>query len=176
MTQEPNLHDAVEHAWKVHGAIDSWTAKVDVKASIVLSLLSAAFATAILLAQKDQPLAGLDGWNVWATRAGFMLLGFGVALSGGVVFPHLRRRASEDEWRSNSIYFGHLRRWEAADLTRVLSGQTNRDRLELLARQHIRMSEIAWHKHARLQYSMLVASLGILLLILGSICERRMVC
>lgn len=171
MTQEPNLHNAVENAWKVHSAIDSWTAKVDVKASIVLSLLSAAFATAILLAQKDQPLAGLDGWNLWVTRAGFLLLGLGVALSGAVVFPQLRRRASDQEWRSNSIYFGHLRRWDAADLAGVLSEQTDRDRLELLARQHIRMSDIAWRKHARLQYSMLAAAIGVLLFLLGSICE-----
>lgn len=46
MTQDPDLHDTVEQAWHVHSAIDSWTAKVDAKASIVLSLQTAVLATA----------------------------------------------------------------------------------------------------------------------------------
>jgi hypothetical protein len=85
-------------------------------------------------------------------RLGFLLLVIGVFLAGGVVFPQLRRHSTDDEWKGNTIYFGHLRRWEPSELARELARQTDQDRLNLLARQHVRMADIAWRKHAWLQY------------------------
>ena len=90
-------------------------------------------------------------------------MAIGIALAGLVVFPYLDRRKARVQWRSEAIYFGHLRRWRPSELADYLSALSARTQLDILSRQLVTTPKIAWIKHARLQWSMLAAALGTLL-------------
>lgn len=145
-----------EYAWRVHAALDSWTGKVDTKASIALAIEGAAFGFALSQSREGEALASLDGWHetLYYIGLGFVLLSIGCALL--TVFPRLRRRASgrRSEWRKNTIYFGHLRHWDPAELARELEGD-NLPHGTQLATQLVSMAKVAWRKHAWLQGSLL---------------------
>lgn len=152
---------AEEYGWRVHGALDSWTGKVDTKASIALAIEAAVFGFVISLSEEHKRLADLHGAEQCFYRVGssFILMSTLCALL--VVAPQLNRRASSRDWRTNTIYFGHLRHWDPADLARTLRDRRTDE--EQLARQLVAMSKIAWRKHALLQWS-----LG--LLVAGTVC------
>ena len=154
---------AAEFAWRTHSAIADWTAKVDAKASIVLALESAIMAAVITFSGRDRPLSALHGWPLATYRLGILFMAIGIALAGLVVFPYLDRRGARTHWRSGVIYFGHLRRWQPSELTDHLFALSTRTQLDILSRQLITTSKIAWTKHVRLQWSMLGAALGALL-------------
>jgi hypothetical protein len=153
-----------EFAWRTHSAITDWTAKVDAKASIVLALESAIVAAVITFSGRDRPLSALRGWPLGTYRLGLLLMAIGIALAGLVVFPYLDRRKAKVHWGTEVIYFGHLRRWPPSELANYLSALSSRTQLDILSRQLVTTSKIAWIKHARLQWSMLSAALGTLLL------------
>jgi hypothetical protein len=152
-----------EFAWRTHSAITDWTAKVDAKASIVLALESAIMGAVITLSGRDRPLSALRGRPLGTYRLGILLMAIGIALAGLVVFPYLDRRKARVQWRSEAIYFGHLRRWRPSELADYLSALSARTQLDILSRQLVTTPKIAWIKHARLQWSMLAAALGTLL-------------
>jgi len=158
---------AAEFAWRTHSAITDWTAKVDAKASIVLALESAITAAVITFSGRDRPLSALHGWPLATYRLGILFMAIGIALAGLVVFPYLDRRKARVQWRTEVIYFGHLRRWQASELADYLFDLSARAQLDILSRQLVTTSKIAWIKHARLQWSMLTAALGTLLLALA---------
>jgi hypothetical protein len=153
-----------EFAWRTHSAITDWTAKVDAKASIVLALESAIVAAVITFSGKERPLSALRGWPLGTYRLGILLMAIGVVLAGLVVFPFLDRRKARVQWRTEVIYFGHLRQWQPSELADYMSTLTAQTQLDILSRQLVTTSKIAWIKHARLQWSMLSAALGTLLL------------
>jgi hypothetical protein len=155
---------AAEFAWRTHSAITDWTAKVDAKASIVLALESAIMAAVITFSGRDRPLSALHGWPLATYRFGILLMAIGITLAGLVVFPYLDRRKARAQWRTEVIYFGHLRRWRPSELADYLFALSARTQLDILSRQLVTTSKIAWIKHARLQWSMLAAALGTLLL------------
>jgi len=152
-----------EFAWRTHSAITDWTAKVDAKASIVLALESAIVAALITFSGKDRPLSALRGWPLGAYSLGILFMAIGIALAGLVVFPRLNRRDARVHWATGIIYFGHLRRWQPTELADYLFALSERTQLDILSRQLVTTSKIAWIKHARLQWSMLCAALGTLL-------------
>ena len=152
-----------EFAWRTHSAITDWTAKVDVKASIVLALETAIMGAVITLSGRDRPLSELHGWPLGVYRLGILLMAFGIAMAGLVVFPYLDRRGAKTQWRNGVIYFGHLRRWQPSELADYLTALSTRNQLDILSRQLITTSKIAWTKHVRLQWSMLGAAVGALL-------------
>jgi hypothetical protein len=154
---------AVEFAWRTHTAITDWTAKVDAKASIVLALESAIVAAVITFSGKDRPLSALRGWPLGSYRVGILLMAIGIGLAGLVVLPRLNRRRARADWGTGAIYFGHLRRWQPDDLADHLLALPTRTQLEILSRQLVTMSKIAWAKHTGLQWSILAAALGTLL-------------
>jgi Family of unknown function (DUF5706) len=90
-------------------------------------------------------------------------MAIGIAMAGLVVFPYLDRRKARIHWRSGVIYFGHLRRWQPSELADYLFALSTRTQLDILSRQLITTSKIAWIKHVRLQWSMPGAALGTLL-------------
>ncbi len=151
----------LDFAWRVHGALDSWTGKVDTKASITVAIESAVFGFAVTLSRKGERFAHLTGASRTWYDIGLGLILFAVVMSLAVVFPQISRRASRTGWRDNMIFFGHLRRWNPEALARAL----REERLDeqQLARQLVQMSKIAWRKHAWLQWS--IASL-----VLGAAC------
>lgn len=78
-----------EFAWRTHSAITDWTAKVDVKASIVLALETAIMGAVITLSGRDRPLSALHGWPLGTYRIGILLMTFGITMAGlgGVPIP-----------------------------------------------------------------------------------------
>jgi Pycsar effector protein len=158
---------AVENAWRIHAALVDWTGKVDTKASFALAIEAAAVAAVITLTDKDRQLSHLeDGWQLGLFSAGVVLLVIGILLSVAVVIPQLRTRRAADEWPSGYIYFGHLRHWSPTALTDRLKGG---DTLDVLARQLVAMSHIAWRKHRYLQLSLLSSVLGAGLILLAGL-------
>ncbi len=147
-----------EFAWKVHDALDSWTAKVDTKASIVLALEIALVGFVVTLSGKGGRLSALHGFKVDLSRAGVTILTASVLLSLAVVMPQLGRREAKRNWSSNMIYFGHLRRWDPDTLAETLA--EGAPSLSQLALQLVTMSKINWRKHAWLQWSLLCLVVG----------------
>ena len=141
-----------EFAWRVHSALDSWTGKVDTKASIALAIQSAVLAFVVSLTEKGKDFASLHGTDLTWYRLAFEFLVVSILLSLFVVLPQLNRRQAKREWQSNMIYFGHVRRWDADDLASAL--EAHRATHPQLARQLVAMSKIAWRKHSCLQISL----------------------
>ncbi len=162
--RDVDVERAIGTAWSVHTALGDWTGRVDGKASIFLTLESALLAAVVSSSGSDGRLAakrlssGLENTTYWI---GVGALCGALILAAGVVVPQLRRwrtRKAGEEWRTNVVYFGHLRHWDPADLQRELLRQP--EALESLSRQMVRMSKISWRKHSWTQLSMLCALLG----------------
>lgn len=163
---EGDDHAAIETAWKIHATIVDWTGKVDQKASFALAVESAVVLGVIALSDGHKSLSALKGlWQLWLYRAGIGSLVFAILLVMAAVIPKLRRDKMDDEWRENLIFFGHLKRWQRDDLSNALR---ERDLLPVLSAQLINMSEIAWRKHRRLQWSLWLAGIGTALVCLAS--------
>ncbi|MEV1046410.1 Pycsar system effector family protein [Streptomyces sp. NPDC049916] len=154
---------ATEAAWRIHDALVDWTSRVDTKATIVLGLESAAVtALATLSRGRSLPSAGPSSVCLW-TGVGLLLVSVAACLL--VVFPRLDGFATGRRWERGYVYFGHLRRWEAADLAEVLCGG---DILPVLTRQLIAVSRICWRKHRLVQVSITAACSGGTLIAVGA--------
>lgn len=154
----------VEFAWKVHGAISDWTAKVDAKAAIVLSLGGVVLGFFVTLSVDGRILAHLQGWHLTLERLGIASTAVGVLLATLVVIPRLNRRVTSANWRENFVYFGHLRRWDPADLKAKLQSLSADQELDVLATQLVKTSKIAWYKHSLLQFGVVSLVLGVALI------------
>lgn len=159
--KEQGADGGLDFAWRVHSALDSWTGKVDTKASIVLAIETAILGFIISLSSKDGPLSALQGDDLRSFRTGLVFIGLGILLALAVVVPQLGRRKAKKAWQQNTVYFGHLRRWDVDKLAKALTDDTPRHRQ--MAEQLVQMSKIAWRKHVWLQWSL--ASL-----LVGAIC------
>ena len=155
--------DPLEFGWRVHGLLGEWTGKVDAKASIVLAIESAGFAFVVTQTNKGKVFAALEGWRLWGLRVALGCLIASAALSLLVVLPQLNRKQSKREWKANTIYFGHLRKWNPDDLARAMSASTTQP--DQLARQMVAMSKIAWRKHSWLQGSLALLVIAVLILL-----------
>jgi hypothetical protein len=152
--------DGITFGWKVHDSIGDWTAKVDIKASIVLALEAAVVGFVITLSDKSGPLTNLAGSALTLYRVGLALLVISALLAASVVFPQLSRRRSRKVRPHGAIYFGHLRWWNPDQLREKLSTLDQASQLEELANQLVQTSVVAWRKHSLLQLSMVLAVLG----------------
>ena len=149
---------AIEQAWRIHGALADWTGKVDAKASFALAGESAVIATIIALSDAGRRLSDLSGWVEHVLYwAGLALLVAAATVVISVVTPQLRADKTAAEWPENFIFFGHLRHWDSVQLASALE---NNDVLPVLSRQLVAMSAIAWKKHRRLQLSLSLSVLG----------------
>jgi hypothetical protein len=148
--------EALETAWKIHGALVDWTGKVDAKASFAFALESAGLATIVALSAEGRLFGSLQGplQNItYYSAAIALVLAAGCAL--WVVIPRLRMRHLGKEWPENFIYFGHLRYWDPSALPQKIK---ETDLLPVLTKQMVGMSRIAWHKHVLVKISMILAS------------------
>lgn len=152
MSKEPTGNAGLEFAWRVHNALDSWTGKVDTKASITLAIETAILGFIVSLSSRDGPLTALRGNDLWLFRIGISLVSVSILLALSVVVPQLNRRQAKKDWEDNMIYFGHLRHWDVDKLVAALFNADIHPRQ--LARQLIQMSRIAWRKHVWLQWSL----------------------
>ncbi|MFD3502935.1 Pycsar system effector family protein [Streptomyces sp. NPDC058676] len=159
--------NAVETAWRIHGAVGEWTARVDAKASFALTLEAAAAAGIIALSGNDNLFADLNGWAsrclLWAGSALIMVA---AVFSVLVVVPRLRVPWTQAEASDNFVYFGHLMHREATELAESLR---RTELLPVLSRQLIVMSKIAWSKHRHVQMSFVFFSLGLVLVIIAGV-------
>lgn len=146
---------SISFAWRIHSAITDWTAKVDTKAAIVLSLGGVVLGFFVTLSGRGRVLAGLHGWSLALERIGLGISILGVLLASLVVAPRLNRRQARLAWRDNIVYFGHLRYWNAQDLANKLQSLNADQQINILATQLVATSKIAWRKHRLLQFSML---------------------
>lgn len=154
--------NSVENAWRIHGAIVTWTSGVDSKASFALAIESGAMAGVIGLAGGNRRLAGIAGtWENLCFYAGVAVLGVALVCVSLVVRPRLRTKRLKAESADNFIFFGHIRHWEAPALEAALR---ERDMLPVLTRQLINTSGVAWFKHRLLQLSMTLALVGVALI------------
>lgn len=150
--------DSLETAWKVHGAIVDWTGKVDAKASFAFAIESAGVATTVALSGDKRMFSVLEGpWQNVLYNGGILSLLIAAAFAVWVVIPRLRMRHVRREYPDNFIYFGHLKYWNPEDLPDAIGGK---DLLPVLARQMVKMSQIAWRKHVSVKISMWLAITG----------------
>lgn len=164
---KPPEHQGDDFAWKVHEALDSWTGKVDTKASIAVAIEAAIAGFVITLSTNGGPLSGLRGYRADFDYCGLVLLAASVVASLAVVMPQLSRLKARRTWRSNMIYFGHLRRWDPDTLAEALSSEI--PTTTQLARQLVEMSKIAWRKHAWLQWSLVFLLMAFVLLAIAGL-------
>lgn len=156
----PPPKPSTEFAWRVHDGVGDWTARVDAKASIALAIEAAVASLVALMATGDGQLAEASELAAWFLGAGVLLIAASVVLSVLVVFPQLRGRATRREYSNDVVYFGHLRLWEPQRLAARLAEDSGE--LDVLSRQLVRMSKIAWRKHVWLQWSLALFVAGVL--------------
>lgn len=144
----------VTFAWQVHGALEAWGARVDVKVSILLAYQGGGFVLGVTSVDRVQ--AGTRVWStVLATALCVLLLAMGVGAAAMVPVLGSSRRLRQ-EGATNVIYFGHLRTWTANALTPRLVEMTTDDEIAMLSRQLVALSRINWRKHRLLQISVIL--------------------
>lgn len=152
-----------EFAWKVHATLEAWTARADLKASVLLAFQGGAF---VLAVSWSEVLFGGNGWGTISVAvAGVVCLLLAVVVAAAVVLPNLGSSpVHRAEREGNLIYFGHLRLWRSGELTSTLLGLTPAKEAEMLALQLIRLSRLTWRKHRLLQVSVALTCLAVILL------------
>src|SRR4051812_37876648 len=96
---DENDQAASEFGWRVHGALEAWTAKVDAKASIALAVEAAAIGFALSLTEASRALAGFANGPRGVAIAGFALLAASSLAALAVVFPQLKSRVTSKNWQ-----------------------------------------------------------------------------
>ncbi len=155
------LQRTIEFAWRVHAAQETWTAKVDAKAAIVLSLETAILVVLLAAEAPHRLLGQLTGWRSVITDLGIGVYIMAMVLAAIAVIPLMgRTKKHRAEYDRNAIYFGHLRHWRHEELNQWLNRMNQDDELAQLSRQLIELSRRNWHKHRSLQLSMLTSLFG----------------
>lgn len=160
----------VEFAWRVHEAIQGWTATVDIKASVVVAVEAAVTGVAArgLITQHGE-LHGSIGLHLATAITALVTLAAAVGCGLWVVFPRLEhtKTASATYAGAGLIYFGHLRTREPQDIADSLRRLTPDEERVQLARQLIITSDVAWRKHVWLQRSLGLFAIGTGLLVIS---------
>lgn len=156
-----------DFAWRVHTAQETWTAKVDAKASIVFALQGAVLVTVVAASAGDGVFAALSECRLALLVVGVLCTLASAACAGAVVFPLLGSSSDhERDHRDNFIYFGHLRHWQDPRALADRLGRLSADEeLEQLARQLTAMGRLNWVKHRRLQKAVVLGLLGVTLVV-----------
>lgn len=158
MTEREIHQNAIDNAWKIHGAVSDWAKSVDSKASFVLTIEVAILAGVISMMGGSRRLAHLHGvWRNLLFYVGIGALVVALVFVTGVVRPRTRKDKVEQEAPNNFVYFGHLNFRLPEDVQRALKDE---DILPVLSRQLIVMGRIAWDKHNLLKWSLTAAMLG----------------
>ena len=160
----------INFAWNIHTAQEEWTAKVDAKATFVLSLLTIALAAVLALAASadekllpDNPLWPADySFRQTFTALGVLATVVGIFFAAKAVFPQLKSEPND----SGIIYFGHLRKRPHSEVLRQLRSLGQADALDSLSQQIVAMSQVNWRKHKDLQRALLIGGIGWLVLVL----------
>lgn len=147
-----------ELAWRVHENAKGWISQVDVKSAAALAIEAAVLGFAVALITNSDTLNQLTTLSRWIVGTGLLLLLVSVVLSMLVLMPRINLREPKPKNRGY-LYFGHLRHWDKDTLTATLARNQVSD--GQIADQVIKMSQIAWHKHVLLQWSLYLLLAGI---------------
>jgi hypothetical protein len=160
--------DPIEFGWQVHAVQEAWTARADVKASVLLAFQAGAFVFGYSARELVLPLE--RAWlGIGAVAIGMLLLA--VTASAVAVVPVLGSPWRHRRERPRHIvYFGHLRLWRAPDLATKLTRVTVREQADMLALQLVALSRLNWRKHRLLQASvgLTVSSLLTMSVVVGA--------
>jgi hypothetical protein len=141
-----------EFAWQVHAALESWTARADLKASILLALQGGAFIVAVT--SQDAVFGRVRLSPALVSLAALGVLLAAMAMAAAATLPVLGSPRRLRRERAHSlVYFGHLRLWPAADLAARLAALTTPEQVDMLSAQLVAMSRLTWRKHRLLQGS-----------------------
>lgn len=163
-------NDAIDNAWKIHGAQADWTGKVDAKASFAFGLESAAIVSVVALSAKGRIFGDLsDPAAAWLYGVGLALILAGAVFAVTVVIPRLKSDLVKSTAPENFIYFGHAQHWEPDDLEAALK---EREILPVISRQIVVMADIAWQKHRWVQLSMFTGCAGGVCIVLAALVLR----
>ena len=150
-----------ELAWRVHENAKGWIVQVDVKAGASLAIEAAVLGFALALITNSETLSKLTDFSRWIVGLGLLLLLVSIVLSTLVLLPRIKLNEPKPDKRGY-LYFGHLRHWEKDKLSATLAlNQVNDGEI---ADQVIKMSKIAWRKHALLQFSLYLLLAGIVII------------
>lgn len=166
----PPPHSSLELGWRIHQAQEAWTAKVDVKASIVLALSGAVLVAIISGHTTDSYLSTLTGWREITLRCAIALVLLGILFAGLVVRPALGPAGEHHaNHRDHLIYFGHLRHWNPQLLSARLRTLTPNEQSDQVALQLVAMSKRNWWKHRLLQWSLYATALSAVLITITTV-------
>lgn len=154
----------VEFAWRVHTAQEQWLVRVDTKAAVVFTVEGVVVA-AVLTALGNPALSDtVDAWRLPVAWTGTVFSASALLAAFFVVAPYLDGKGADSP---DFIYFGQLRRWEAAPLAAQISELSVEDEIAQLATQLARLGVVNWRKYLLLRAAMLAAGLGALLLVVA---------
>jgi hypothetical protein len=157
-----------QFGWEAHAAVQSWTASVDTKSSIVVVIETAvAGAASKALITNAGELHSATGLHLATAIAAMSTLILAVGLALWVVFPRLKRLRTSRLAPTGLIYFGHLRDRPPEDINEALATMTPADERWQLAQQLHVTGGVAWRKHACLQASLSLFAVGSALLVLA---------
>lgn len=148
---------AIDTAWRIHQAQVEWTGKVDAKATFAFAIESAALATVVALTTNGRLFSDLEKYWLILYWVGLISLLISASFAALVVIPRLRSKHLAKESQTNFIYFGHARLWDVKELESALKDTAVLPQLSL---QIVRMADISWTKHVRVQWSFCLAALG----------------
>jgi hypothetical protein len=158
----------IQFGWQAHQAVQSWTASVDVKSSIVVVIETAvAGAAAKALITEKGELHSAAGLHLATAISATVALVLAVACALWVVFPRLERGRTSTIAATGLVYFGHLRSRSPDDIAQALATLTpDEERMQLARQMHI-TGQVAWRKHAWLQASLILFAIGAALLVIA---------
>ncbi len=148
----------------------SWANNADVKASILLALEGGALYAAITTLGAGGLLARLgSGPYQVADAIGISALLLAIVAAAIAIFPRLGQKGMDRDGHHQVIYFGALRRWDAAELSNHIAGLADDRELDMLSRQLTEMSKRNWAKHRWVQISLILSLAGILSIAVSAI-------
>jgi len=116
---QDEIATSVDLAWRAHTAQEAWTAKVDIKASVLLALEGGAIFVTLTANSNAGLLAKLTGIGNLLQFLGVILLIGAVAAATWALIPQLGSAAEHRAThRDHTIYFGHLRHWDPVELAK----------------------------------------------------------
>ena len=137
--------------------------RADLKASVAATVEAAGIA--VVLGTLAQQQAGPP--NRGLLLVGLVALLAGLGFAGAAVFPRLgvRSKGQLRPHARNLLNIRQLHQQNPKELADQLLAQTDRERLEELARQIVWLAQVVWIKNVWLQRSLLAAAAAVVLLV-----------
>lgn len=157
--------DPADFAWRVHSAQEAWTAKVDVKASILMAAQMGLLVAGAAAYLSDPMQAACSNW-IYLYAAGMLVLLVGAGFAAAAIYPSLKTHPGDSV---DLIYFGHLRSKSEDEIVEALDNLGEGGEVRALARQLQAMACLNWAKHLKLRVSIWCTAVAVPIFVLGLI-------